>query len=146
MTTHANQVTLFVVEDDDVDYIAIQRSLQHLKILNPLVRATDGQEALEMLQSKSIQHPFIMLLDLQMPRMTGLELLSTIRNNSDFKDTIVFILTTSDDESDIVASYQHNVAGYFVKDEVDKEFFDVISLLDGYWQIVHLPGNSESNQ
>ncbi|QPB82755.1 response regulator [Pseudoalteromonas rubra] len=143
MTIDANQVTLFVVEDDDIDYMTIKRSFKKMKIVNPLVRAKDGQEALEQLEANMIRLPFIMLLDLQMPRLSGLELLGKLRDSAQLKDTVVFVLTTSADERDIFDSYQHNVAGYFVKDEVGREFLEVLSLLDGYWRIVHMPGEKQ---
>ncbi|KAF7787004.1 hypothetical protein PRUB_a3847 [Pseudoalteromonas rubra] len=143
MTIDANQVTLFVVEDDDIDFMTIKRSFKKMKIVNPLVRAKDGQEALEQLEANMIRLPFIMLLDLQMPRLSGLELLAKLRHSAQLKDTVVFVLTTSADERDIFDSYQHNVAGYFVKDEVGKEFLEVLSLLDGYWRIVHMPGEKQ---
>ncbi|MEC4089587.1 response regulator [Pseudoalteromonas rubra] len=143
MTIDANQVTLFVVEDDDIDFMTIKRSFKKMKIVNPLVRAKDGQEALEQLEANMIRLPFIMLLDLQMPRLSGLELLAKLRHSAQLKDTVVFVLTTSADERDIFDSYQLNVAGYFVKDEVGKEFLEVLSLLDGYWRIVHMPGEKQ---
>ncbi|KNC67811.1 response regulator [Pseudoalteromonas ardens] len=143
MTIDANQVTLFVVEDDDIDYMTIKRSFKKMKIVNPLVRAKDGQEALEQLEANMIRPPFIMLLDLQMPRLSGLDLLAKLRHSAQLKDTVVFVLTTSADERDIFDSYQHNVAGYFVKDEVGREFLEVLALLDGYWRIVHMPGEKQ---
>jgi len=139
MTIHSEQVTLFVVEDDDIDYMTIKRSFNRMKIANPIVRAQDGKEAFDMMINKEIKKPFIMLLDLQMPRISGIELLSKIRKTPNIKDTVIFVLTSSADERDIVSSYQHNVAGYFVKDEVGKEFLEILSLLDGYWKIVHIP-------
>lgn len=143
MTIDANQVTLFVVEDDDIDFMTIKRSFKKMKIVNPLVRAKDGQEALEQLEANMIRPPFIMLLDLQMPRLSGLDLLAKLRHSAQLKDTVVFVLTTSADERDIFDSYQHNVAGYFVKDEVGREFLEVLALLDGYWRIVHMPGEKQ---
>lgn len=139
MTVNAEQVTLFVVEDDDVDYLTIQRSFKKKRIANNILRAKDGIEALEILRKGQLQRPFIMLLDLQMPRMTGIELLSELRNDSQLQDTTVFVLTTSSDEKDILNSYQFNVAGYFVKDEAGSEFLNIVTLLNGYWKVVHLP-------
>lgn len=139
MSATNKQVTLFLVEDDDIDYITMKRSFKQKRIGNPILRARDGQEALDWLKANDVPKPFIMLLDLQMPRMNGVELLSEIRSDAELADSTVFILTTSKDETDIMASYQHNVAGYFVKDEAGEEFLSVVDLLDGYWRIVHLP-------
>lgn len=140
MTQYGENVTLFVVEDDDVDYMTMERSLRKMRIGNALVRAFDGAEALDMLENKQVPAPYIVLLDLQMPKMNGLELLSRLRQHPELAKTIVFVLTTSADEKDILASHQHNVAGYFVKDEVGEDFLDIVSLLNGYWRIAHLPG------
>ena len=82
---------------------------------------------------------FIVLLDLQMPRMNGLEFLTKLRASDHYKNSVVFVLTTSQDEHDIFESYQLNVAGYFVKDEVGEGFIRMIDILDGYWKVVHLP-------
>lgn len=141
MTIEAHEnVTLLVIEDDDIDFMTIRRSFDKMRIANPLVRAIDGVEGLDMLKSGEIPSPLIVLLDLQMPRMNGLEFLGALREDDTIRDTIVFVLTTSADEKDILSSYQHNVAGYFVKDEVGKDFLDIVSLLNGYWRIAHLPG------
>lgn len=135
----SEEVTLFLIEDDDVDASVIQRGFAKQRIANPIVRAQDGVAALEMLKSKEVAKPFIVLLDLQMPRMGGIEWLQTIRKDELFRDSVVFVLTTSDDEQDIVESYRLNVAGYFIKDETGQAFLEIINLLDGYWKVVHLP-------
>lgn len=133
------QVTLFIIEDDDVDYQTIKRSLNKKKIANPIVRACDGQEAIELLQQGKLTKPFVILLDIQMPRMNGLEFLTHIRKDKIYGDSVIFMLTTSKDENDIVASYSQHVAGYFVKDQAGNGFLEIADLLDGYWRIVHLP-------
>lgn len=132
-----DQVTVFVVEDDDVDFMTIKRSFAKSRITNPLVRATNGQQALTMLQNKAVAYPFVILLDLKLPKLSGLELLSSIRADAGLADAVVFILTTSSDERDIIRSYQHNVAGYFVKEQAGSHFLDICQVLNGYWQTVH---------
>jgi CheY-like chemotaxis protein len=133
------EVTLFLIEDDDIDAMSIKREFKSRKIANPIVRAKDGIEALEFLASGKVSKPFVILLDLQMPRMNGLEFLTQLRADKVYKDSVVFVLTTSKDEQDIFNSYQLNVAGYFVKDDVGEGFMNIVDILDGYWKVVHLP-------
>jgi CheY-like chemotaxis protein len=131
-----NKITLFLIEDDDIDAMSITRKFKHREITNPIIRAKDGIEALELLASGRISRPFIILLDLQMPRMNGLEFLTKLRADNDYKNSVVFILSTSQNENDIFDSYESNVAGYFIKDEVNNALIDIF---DGYRDIVHLP-------
>jgi CheY-like chemotaxis protein len=121
--------------------MSIKREFKRRRIANPIIRAKDGVEAFELLDSGKISRPFVILLDLQMPRMNGLEFLTKLRSNSHFKNSVVFILTTSQDEQDIFNSYELNVAGYFIKDEVGEGFIGIVDILDGYWKVVHLPVN-----
>jgi len=138
MNIKNREVTLLLIEDDDVDAMTVERSLRKKKVGNNIVRALDGIHALEILNEKNLS-PFIILLDLQLPRMNGLEFLNEIRSHKKYSKSVVFILTTSKDEYDISESYKHSVAGYFVKDEVGENFMNVIGMLDSYWKIVHLP-------
>jgi len=105
-------VTLLIVEDDEVDVIGIMRALESLKIANPTIIANDGIEALEHLRGENgrekITGPYIILLDINMPRMSGLEFLEIIRSDPALKKSIVFMLTTSNADQDIVAAYEHN--------------------------------------
>lgn len=135
----SNEVTLFLVEDDDIDAMSIKREFKRRKIANPVVRAKDGVEAFDMLNTGQINRPYVILLDLQMPRMNGLEFLTKLRADDSFKNSVVFVLTTSQDEQDIFKSYELNVAGYFIKDEVGQGFIGIVDILDGYWKVVHLP-------
>ncbi|WDE07561.1 response regulator [Thalassomonas viridans] len=139
MQSHGEEVTLFLVEDDDIDAMAIERSLRKQKIANPLLRAYDGAQALEMLRDGTVAKPYTILLDIQMPRMNGLEFLTELRKDEALADSVVFILTTSEAEQDIVQSYYHHVAGYFVKNEAGANFCNCICMLDSYWKIVHAP-------
>jgi len=78
-------------------------------------------------------------LDLQMPRMNGLEFLAEIRDDADLSDSVVFVLTTSKSEEDLIAAYKNQIAGYFLKEDSDKGLFNIVELLDGYWKIAYLP-------
>jgi CheY-like chemotaxis protein len=129
----------FIVDDDDVDAMALERSLRKMNLLNPLHRARDGQEALEILRTGRIPGPHIILLDLNMPRMGGLEFLKIIRTDPAFTSTVVFVLTTSKSDEDITAAYLDHVAGYIFKQRMDSGFIEVINFIDRYFQLVELP-------
>lgn len=138
-----SQVTFLLVEDDDVDVMYLQRTFRQLGIANPLVVASDGIEALEKLRGANghdpISKPFIILLDLNMPRMNGIEFLTELRKDPEIKHTVVFVLTTSDDEQDKFNAYEHHVAGYIVKNEAGQSLQPALEMLDRYWRVVELP-------
>jgi len=139
MVKNTGEISLLLVEDDDVDAINIERSFTKQRINNTIIRAHDGVEALELLRDGTVNIPYIILLDLQMPRMSGLEFLIEIRKDEKLQSSVIFVLTTSDDETDILKSYRNNIAGYFVKDETEDSFMKIVNFLDGYWNVVHLP-------
>ncbi|WP_085902354.1 response regulator [Kiloniella majae] len=139
MKADTREVTLLLVEDDDIDAASIERSFLKQRIGNSIVRAHDGIEALELLKNGAITYPFMILLDLQMPRMNGLEFLTKLREDSELHDTIVFVLTTSKSDQDIVESYHKKVAGYFVKEEAGVNFIDVVHMFENYWRVLHVP-------
>tara|TARA_R110002073_G_scaffold165063_11_gene321511 strand:+ start:5264 stop:5743 length:480 start_codon:yes stop_codon:yes gene_type:complete len=139
-------VTLLLVEDDDVDAMSIERGFRKQRIANDIVRARDGIEALDLLRDDAVETPYIILLDLQMPRMNGLEFLEQLRNDPVLFNSVVFVLTTSPAEEDITASYRKYIAGYFVKDGAGDGFLNVVEMLQGYWKIVHLPSMEDSKE
>lgn len=133
------QVSILIVDDDEVDVESFRRTFSKLKIANPIYRARDGIEALQMLRSNNIPGPYIILLDINMPRMNGLEFLHQLRSDSVLTSAVVFILTTSVAEEDIFAAYRLHVAGYIPKQEMDSQFMAVTGFLDHYWRVVELP-------
>jgi|ERR1700693_5306113 len=133
------EATVLIVDDDDIDASAIERALRKLKLLNAVCRARDGQEALNLLQAEAIPAPYIILLDINMPRMTGLEFLQVIRADPMLTHAVVFVLTTSKSDEDIVAAYREHVAGYMLKQRVDRDFLEVIGMIEHYWRVVELP-------
>ena len=137
-----NGVTLLLVEDDLVDAEAIQRAFRQHRIANPFVVVPDGVEALRALRGESevrVPHPYVVLLDINMPRMNGLEFLAELRADPALSRTIVFVLTTSDREEDKVAAYDQHVAGYILKSRVGEDFLEVVKLLRVYWRLVEFP-------
>lgn len=140
MTTLVN---ILLVEDDEVDIMNVQRAFKKNNITNPLHVARNGVEALEMLKgkdpSKVISSPRVILLDINMPRMGGIEFLSEIRKQPEFKSISVFVMTTSNEESDKIAAYDLNVAGYILKPLSFEGFTSAVSILNHYWQLCEMP-------
>jgi CheY-like chemotaxis protein len=141
-TSH-QAVNILLVEDDDGDAKAVKRAFKKAKIANPIVRAEDGVEALEFLRGENgrelLVGPRILLVDLNMPRMNGIQLVKAIRDDPALKPMIVFFLTTSKREEDKAAAYDLNVAGYIVKQNAGLDFLNLVGLIDSYWRIVELP-------
>jgi CheY-like chemotaxis protein len=138
------EVTLFVIDDDDIDAIALERALRKLRLLNTIQRARDGQQALELLRSGAIAEPYIILLDLNMPRMGGIEFMKTLRTDPLLTHSVIFVLTTSKSDQDLVAAYREHVAGYIFKQHMDRDFLEVIGLIEHYWRLVELPVQKDS--
>lgn len=141
---NSGKVSILLVDDDDVAAESVVRSLRKHAMDFPVVLARDGLEALEILHGDhtdlNIERPYIVLLDLNMPRMDGFEFLHEIRNDKQLRDSIIFVLTTSDADSDRMRAYQDNIAGYMVKSTVGPQFAKLASLLDNYRSTVSLPG------
>lgn len=120
---------VLLVEDDDVDAEAIQRSFRKHNIGNPITVVRDGIEALQVLRGESdfnASQAFVILLDLNMPRMGGIQFLTELRDDPKLSDSMVVVLTTSDLEADKKAAADHNVAGYLVKSKVGEDFMSLI--------------------
>ncbi len=136
-------ISILLVEDDDVDAEAIKRAFLRQKISNPITRATDGIEALALLRgedgAEKLKSPYIILLDINMPRMNGIEFLEQIRNDATLQGSIIFVLTTSESNRDIDEVYAKNVAGYIFKSRAGKDFSSLVGLIDHYWRYIELP-------
>jgi CheY-like chemotaxis protein len=136
-------ISLLLVEDDDIDAEAIYRAFKKNKIANPLTRVSDGIEALALLRGEDpnrvLSQPYIILLDINMPRMNGHEFLMALRKDKDLHNCVVFVLTTSDSDHDIDQAYSQNVAGYIVKSRVGSDFANLTGLIDHYWRYIELP-------
>ena len=140
----SQEVTIFLVDDDEVDIDFAKRSLRKARIANPVVVAKNGEEALERLRAENgVPRPRVMLLDLNMPRMNGIELLEALRADEDLRSEVVFVLTTSDADRDQWAAYQNQVAGYILKTNVGEDFEKLIAMLESYWRIVELPNGPQ---
>jgi CheY-like chemotaxis protein len=140
----SNTVTILLVDDDKIDLMAARRSFRELKIANPVIEAHNGIEALEYLRGENgrekVPLPFLVLLDLNMPRMGGLEFLDVLRGDELLRGTLVFVMTTSAAEQDRARAYDKNVAGYVLKHRAGQSFLEAISVLDHYWRVIEFPG------
>ena len=133
-------LNILLVEDDEVDVMNVKRAFQKNHIANPLFVAGNGLEALERLRGGSIPRDRrIVLLDLNMPKMNGIELLRELRADPELKSATVVVLTTSNDERDKVDAYDLNVAGYLLKPVTFSNFCEVMAALNRYWALVELP-------
>lgn len=144
MNEDSKTITVLLVDDDEADREAVERSFEEQKIANPLQTACDGVEALALLrgeQKPGVKKPYVVLLDLNMPRMNGIEFLKELRADPALNSTIVFVLTTSDEERDKAAAYEYNVAGYVVKASAGTDFVKLLTMLENYWRIVEFPPN-----
>jgi CheY-like chemotaxis protein len=132
---------LLIVDDDDLTAECLQRSLVKAGGSFRVVPAEDGREALQILQGKStkrVENPFIVVLDLNMPRMNGFEFLDELRADPRLRGSVVFVLSSSDAEPDIVRAYDNFVAGYMVKTVVGSQFSQVAKMLMEYTQTVRM--------
>jgi CheY-like chemotaxis protein len=133
-------LNILLVEDDEVDVMNIRRAFQKNHIANPLFVAGDGIEALEKLRSGAVpKDRRIVLLDLNMPRMNGIEFLRELRKDPELRSATVVVLTTSNDDRDKIDAYNLNVAGYLLKPVTFSNFCEVMSALNRYWALVELP-------
>ena len=134
---------ILLVDDDELDIMNVQRAFKKNNIINPLYVAHNGLEALEMLRSTEPdampKDRRLVLLDLNMPRITGLEFLRELRGDPELHALTVIVLTTSDDERDKVEAFNLNIAGYIVKPVTFIAFVEAMAALNKYWSINELP-------
>jgi CheY-like chemotaxis protein len=142
-TVNNTPLNILLVDDDDGDAKAVERSFRKAKIANPLTRAVDGMEALEMLKGSNgrpkLSSPCVMLVDLNMPRINGIQFIQALRADKTLHRSVVFVLTTSKRDEDKLAAYDLNVAGYIVKATAGADFMNLVNLVECYWRIVELP-------
>lgn len=133
-------LNILLVDDDAVDVMNVQRAFKKSNIHNALYIAGDGRQALELLRNGTVpSRNRLILLDLNMPRMNGLEFLRALRADPELSATPVVVLTTSNDDRDRLQSYAHNVAGYLVKPVASPAFVELMAALNAYWSRVELP-------
>lgn len=136
-------VKFLIVDDDDVSVMKVKRTISKAEFANPIIVARDGVEALEILRGQNnkdrLAPPYIVTLDINMPRMDGHEFLKEIRNDTSLKNVIIFILTTSDNKVDIDSAYDQNIAGYIVKERSEENLHDAMAMIEQFSRLVVLP-------
>jgi CheY-like chemotaxis protein len=133
-------LNILLVEDDEIDVMNVRRAFEQSHILNPLYVASDGIEALEKLRKGEVpKERRLVLLDINMPRMNGIEFLRELRKDPALSATKVVVLTTSKNEQDVIEAHNLNVAGYLVKPVTFTSFCELMVALNKYWSLVEFP-------
>ena len=127
------QEHILLIEDDDIDAMTVRRTLKELGATNPLDREVDGESALAFLRDGTQPRPGLILLDLNMPRMNGIEFLAEIKRDDTLRRIPVVVLTTSSEEGDRIAAFSNSVAGYMVKPVDYPQFVGIMALIRDYW-------------
>jgi CheY-like chemotaxis protein len=133
-------LNILLVEDDEVDVMNVRRAFERGHMKNSLWVAGNGLEALEMLRENVVpKDRRLILLDLNMPKMNGIEFLEALRADPELSNTPVVVLTTSNDDQDKLDAYTYNVAGYLLKPVTFNSFCERMETLDKYWSLVEMP-------
>lgn len=133
-------LNILLVEDDEVDVMNVRRAFERNNVSNPLFVAGNGLEALEMLRDGSVPtERRLILLDLNMPKMNGIEFLQALRADPELANAPVVVLTTSNDDQDKIDAYNLNVAGYLLKPVTFSNFCERMATLNKYWTLVEMP-------
>ena len=135
---------ILLVEDDVVDVLTVKRAMRELKITNSLLVAGNGEEALEILKNPDTPIPALILLDINMPRMNGIEFLEHAKSDAQLRTIPVVMLTTSEADRDRVESFKLGVAGYMLKPVDYGRFVETIRTVHVYWTLSQMPRDTES--
>jgi CheY-like chemotaxis protein len=138
------QTSLLLIDDDEVDVMTVKRAFKKNNITNPLYVAVNGVEALAMLRGKEMPKLLpgqrrLILLDLNMPKMGGIEFLRELRADPELRALPVIVLTTSNEDKDKVEAYNLNVAGYIIKPVTFNKFVEAMGTLNKYWMLSEMP-------
>lgn len=134
-----NNKSILLVEDDYVDAMTVKRALKDINVTNQLNIVSNGEEALEYLNNRNNVRPCMILLDLNMPKMNGIEFLEVLKQDDSLKMIPVVVLTTSRNEQDRLESYKLSVAGYLIKPMDYLQFVETMRTIDMYWTLSELP-------
>jgi CheY-like chemotaxis protein len=143
MITSNQSQPILIVEDNPMDLDLTLRAFKSQKLENPILIARDGEEALAFIEKweKGEPSPVVILLDLKMPKINGLEVLKVLKSHSVLKTIPVVVLTTSSESSDIKEAYQLGANSYIVKPVDFEKFLDVAKQIDLYWRVLNVSDN-----
>ena len=130
------------MDDDSTDVLLFKRALERLEINSPMIRFSNGGEALEYMISPSNKKPWIVLTDLNTPEMNGFEFLRTIKTHESLKRSIVIILSGSSTERDVDECFRLGAAGYITKPPDYKTLLDMIRTIHAYWSLSKVPSEA----
>ncbi len=130
---------VLLVEDDRVDTMTVQRAFKELRVNNRLETVNNGEEALAYLADPGKEKPCVIILDLNMPKMNGLEFLGVVKKDQNLKRIPVIVMTTSKTDEDKVSSFNLGVSGYMLKPIDYCQFVNVIRTIELYWTVSELP-------
>ena len=143
MTTSSIPPRIMIVDDDQVSVMSMQRQIRKADPAIPIDVAHDGQQALDMLSAELARigrlPPVVVTLDLNMPRMSGLEFLGAVRDHPVLRRLVVFVFTTSDSERDVQAAFGLNAAGYVLKESGQERFVGGLRMLAQFAHSSRLP-------
>lgn len=134
---------ILLVEDDSVDAMTVVRAMRDLNVGNSLVHVLNGEEALDYLRNNANERPCVILLDLNMPKMNGIEFLRIVKTDPYLRCIPVVVLTTSKADQDKIECFDHSVAGYIVKPSDYESFVRAMKILDLYWTLNALPAGAD---
>ncbi len=130
---------VLLVEDDNVDAMTVKRAMRDLRVKHSIVHSVNGEEAMNYLTNPSTEKPFVILLDLNMPKMNGIEFLKAIKAHPELKTIPIVVLTTSKEKRDILESFELGAAGYMVKPVDYSKFVEILSKIMTYWSTSEMP-------
>ena len=134
---------ILLLEDDTVDAMTVKRALKDINVTNPLVRTANGEEALVYLKDETKQKPCVILLDINMPKMNGIEFLKVIKTDDKLRRIPAIVLTTSKDDKDRFTTFQLSIAGFIVKPVDYLKFLEAIKIVNLYWTLSELPNTEQ---
>lgn len=134
-----NSKPILLIEDDDIDVLSVSRALADLKVTNEIIHKHNSEEALEYLKNHANEKPCIILLDLGLPKIDGIEFLKILRSDQTLENITVVVLTALKDEHNILETFQLSVAGYIVKKPGYNDLLEMLKTVNTYWTLSEMP-------
>lgn len=134
-----NSRPILLIDDDSTDVLLFERALKRLEITSPMIRSSNGAEALEYMMDPSHKKPWIVLTDLNTPKMNGLDFLKTVKTDRMLKRTIVVVISGSSAEKDVDACFRLGAAGYITKPVDYEKLLDMVRTIHAYWSLSGIP-------